>query len=342
MRSSVRSPVLLVVVAACVAAGGAVEAGIVRDPYTVWDPYARQQGQRYLAGGKALQGGGAVALRITGTNTSGVTGTRNTSAIFLGNYYDPQQGGVRSLFVTAEHNIADFYTASNVTSSVRVGSNFNSDPVQVVGVHRWINGDMSASRNPSMRDYSFFWGDATVAGSNAVFATASGNLAFVGYGRSASEAQGNLGQDGNVRAVFSPLDDEIDFGFNPDIFKQGLALSSNPLPGLGRIYTLDSGCLVADSLGRIVGMGVAGSVGTNFNGVSIFQSFGDDPVFLAQFSALALPPSCGADIDCDGGVNGADLGALLSAWGAPGPSDIDQDGTTGGADLGILLSAWTG
>jgi hypothetical protein len=89
-------------------------------------------------------------------------------------------------------------------------------------------------------------------------------------------------------------------------------------------------------------MGVAGSVGTNFNGVSIFQSFGDDPVFLAQFSALALPPSCGADIDCDGGVNGADLGALLSAWGAPGPSDIDQDGTTGGADLGILLSAWTG
>jgi hypothetical protein len=337
-----RSPALLVVVAACVAAGGAVEAGIVRDPYTVWDPYARQQGQRYLAGGKALQGGGAVALRIRGADANGVYGTRNTSAIFLGNYYDPQQGAVRALFVTAEHNIADFYTAFDVTSSVRTGPHFNSDPGQTLNVNRWIAGNMSASRNPSMRDYSFFWGDATVAGSNAVFATASGNLAFVGYGRTGSEAQGNLGIDGNVRAVFSPLDNDISFGFNPDIFKQGLALSFNTLPGLGRITSGYSGSLVADSLGRIVGMTVAGSVGTSFDGVSIFQSFGDDPVFLAQFSALALPPSCGADIDCDGGVNGADLGALLSAWGAPGPSDIDQDGTTGGADLGILLSAWTG
>jgi hypothetical protein len=248
---------------------------------------------------------------------------------------------MRALFVTAMHNIADFDGYTTV-STVRMGSNFNSDPGQVVGVNRWIAGNMSASRNPSMRDYSFFWGDTTVAGNNAVFGTASGYLAFVGYGRSASEAQGNLGQDGNVRAVFSPLDNQISFGFNPDIFKQGFTQDADTFPGLGRIYQLDSGCLVADSLGRIVGMGVAGSVGTNFNGVSIFQSFGDDPVFLAQFSALALPPSCGADIDCDGGVNGADLGALLSAWGAPGPSDIDQDGTTGGADLGILLSAWTG
>jgi hypothetical protein len=172
---------------------------------------------------------------------------------------------------------------------VRTGSNFNSDPGQLVGVNRWITGNMSASRNPSMRDYSFFWGDTTVAGNNAVFGTASGNLAFVGYGRSASEAQGNLGQDGNVRAVFSPLDNDIWFGFNPDIFKQGLALSFNTLPGLGRIYTLDSGCLVADSLGRIVGMGVAGSVGTSFDGVSIFQSFGDDPVFMAQFNELTVP-----------------------------------------------------
>jgi hypothetical protein len=271
------------------AATTSADAGIVRDPYSVWDPYARAQGQNYLAGGPGLQGGGAVALRITGTSAGGVIGTRNTSAIFLGNYYDSNQGGMRSLFVTAEHNIADFYTASDVTSSVRTGSNFNSDPGQVVGVNRWITGNMSASRNPSMRDYSFFWGDTTVAGNNVVFGTASGNLAFVGYGRSASEAQGNLGQDGNVRAVFSPLGTGVSFGFNPEFFKQGVVNSFNTLAGLGRTYQLDSGCLVADSFGRIVGMGVAGSVGTGFDGVSVFQSFGDDPVFMAQFNELTVP-----------------------------------------------------
>jgi len=81
----------------------------------------------------------------------------------------------------------------------------------------------------------------------------------------------------------------VSFGFNPEFFKQGIANSANQLAGLGRIYTLDSGCLVADSLGRIVGMGVAGSVGTGFNGVSVFQSFGDDPVFMAQFNELTVP-----------------------------------------------------
>jgi hypothetical protein len=52
-------------------------------------------------------------------------------------------------------------------------------------------------------------------------------------------------------------------------------------------------------------------------------------------------PTCGADIDCDGGVNSADLGALLSAWGTPGPADIDQSGAADSLDLAILLSAWT-
>ena len=36
------------------------------------------------------------------------------------------------------------------------------------------------------------------------------------------------------------------------------------------------------------------------------------------------------------------LGALLSAWGEPGPTDIDDSGATDSADLGTLLSAWTG
>jgi MYXO-CTERM domain-containing protein len=274
------------------AATSSADAGIVRDPYNVWDPYARAQGQNYLAGGSALQGGGAAHLRIESS-----IGTRNTSSIFLGNYYDPQQGGMRSLFVTAMHNIADF-DGHTTTSAVRLGSNFNTDPGQVIGVNRWIAGNMSGSRNPSMRDYSFFWGSTTVTGSNVnnvVFGEAFENLAFVGYGRTGSEAQGNLGIDGNARAVFSPLDFEVSFGFNSEIYKQGIALSGNQLAGLGRITSGYSGGLVVNSLGQTVGMVVAGSLGTQFNGVSVFQSFWNDPVFMGQFNELSTAvPSPGA------------------------------------------------
>ncbi len=51
-------------------------------------------------------------------------------------------------------------------------------------------------------------------------------------------------------------------------------------------------------------------------------------------------PGGSADFDGDGIVDGADLGFLLGAWGAP-DADLNGDGTTDGADLGILLSLWT-
>ena len=55
-------------------------------------------------------------------------------------------------------------------------------------------------------------------------------------------------------------------------------------------------------------------------------------------------PSCIADLNNDGVVNGADLGILLAAWGpcsaTPCTGDLNNDGVVDGADLGILLSAW--
>ncbi len=48
-----------------------------------------------------------------------------------------------------------------------------------------------------------------------------------------------------------------------------------------------------------------------------------------------------ADLNCDGAVNGADLGLLLSDWAATsGPADLNGDHFVDGADLGILLSNW--
>ena len=52
---------------------------------------------------------------------------------------------------------------------------------------------------------------------------------------------------------------------------------------------------------------------------------------------IAAP--CPADLNGDGVVGGADLGALLSAWGSTG-GDVNDSGDTDGADLGIMLSAW--
>lgn len=49
-----------------------------------------------------------------------------------------------------------------------------------------------------------------------------------------------------------------------------------------------------------------------------------------------------ADLDGDGDVDGADLGALLASWGGSGPADLSGDGVVDGADVGLLLGAWTG
>lgn len=52
---------------------------------------------------------------------------------------------------------------------------------------------------------------------------------------------------------------------------------------------------------------------------------------------------CPADLNSDGTVNGADLGAMLAQWGpasAQSPADLTRDGTVDGADLGMLLASW--
>jgi hypothetical protein len=55
------------------------------------------------------------------------------------------------------------------------------------------------------------------------------------------------------------------------------------------------------------------------------------------------PSGAVADLTCDGGVCGADLGLLLGAWGTDGTpvgADLNGDGTVSGSDLGLLLGAW--
>ena len=50
---------------------------------------------------------------------------------------------------------------------------------------------------------------------------------------------------------------------------------------------------------------------------------------------------CRADVNCDGIVDSADLGLILSGWGSDITQyDIDGDGSVQGGDLGYLLGTW--
>ena len=88
------------------------------------------------------------------------------------------------------------------------------------------------------------------------------------------------------------------------------------------------------------------------------QQSGQFPSFVAKENALVAigaaraarlvieatdGPACApADFDCDGAVNGDDLGRLLAAWGICGScaEDLTGDGAVDGDDMGQLLSAW--
>jgi len=63
-------------------------------------------------------------------------------------------------------------------------------------------------------------------------------------------------------------------------------------------------------------------------------------------SCSVCDPACVGDLNNDDLVDGADLGALLVAWGTNGSSqpgsDVNDDGVVDGADLGALLVAWGG
>lgn len=60
-------------------------------------------------------------------------------------------------------------------------------------------------------------------------------------------------------------------------------------------------------------------------------------------SAPELEACCPADLNGDGVVSGADLGALVALWGqSPGDSraDLNGDGLINGADIGKMLTRW--
>ncbi len=92
---------------------------------------------------------------------------------------------------------------------------------------------------------------------------------------------------------------------------------------------------------------------TNSNGVHVLDVDSQtSTTVLSDFSGQYIDrlvldePTIPGDLTGDGQVGGADLGILLSEWGACDdcddcPADLTGDCEVGGADLGVLLSNWT-
>jgi len=78
-------------------------------------------------------------------------------------------------------------------------------------------------------------------------------------------------------------------------------------------------------------------------GLEAFDFDGDGAVTTLDAPGMqAAVQGALGDLNADGVIGGADLAALLQAWGpAPSSCDLTLDGRVDGADLGRLLAAWT-
>jgi len=90
--------------------------------------------------------------------------------------------------------------------------------------------------------------------------------------------------------------------------------------------------------GDFTAVGSIGQLGTT-------AMHGGDFDFSSGVLSSEEPMCVLADFDCDGFVNGADLGVLLLNWGAcPTDArcigDLNRDGNVNGADLGTLMANW--
>jgi hypothetical protein len=91
----------------------------------------------------------------------------------------------------------------------------------------------------------------------------------------------------------------------------------------------------------VTGAGVCSTL--NAKGQFVFRA-GDSVNQIYTIAKIDLGPApCPADLTGDGVVNGADIAALLGAWGPCSgscPADLTGDGVVNGADLAALLGAW--
>jgi hypothetical protein len=207
-------------------------------------------------------------------------------------------------------------------------------------------GDANRDGFPDIAAGSAFNSDAGMhAGRVVIFSGATGTELVSFYG----EAPGD--KFGASVAYGGDLDGDL----FPDIIVGAPgndADPDSPIDHTGRVYSIS--ILRNEVLSTVTGTGETDWLGWSCAGGADFNRDGLDDLFLgAPLASRDLPlvgaahvlltkderAGCISDLNGDGLVNGADLAALLSAWGTSG-GDLTGDTRTNGADLAHLLGAW--
>ncbi|MEC9373538.1 MAG: hypothetical protein VYC34_06830 [Planctomycetota bacterium] len=156
------------------------------------------------------------------------------------------------------------------------------------------------------------------------------------------------GQLGSVLIADHPIFEGVDsFVTRSGVTMQGMIFGgyrptiTNVTPGSTKVATWDSGhTLVAIAPNpKVVELGFH-PVSSDVNANAYWDAATDGGIIMANALRFVGLDPCPADLDGDGSVGPADLGALLGGWGMSGPADLDGDGAVGSADLGAMLGSW--
>ncbi len=133
----------------------------------------------------------------------------------------------------------------------------------------------------------------------------------------------------------------------------------SPTPGMMECNAhlpLNPSLTIADFIGlehpAIVALyaGSAGGSGFDLGAIGLQQAVairirvapGMSPNVEIDAVSRVLPKCSPADLNCDGAINGVDLGYLLAAFGTTDPSaDLDASGTVDANDLTVVLAGWS-
>ncbi len=301
--------------------------------------YDDGSGPALYAGGHFETAGGQAAHHIAkwdGEEWSGIGGTDHH--VFALTVYDFEDGEGEALYLSGRFGEAGGLPTSRIA---RWDGEEFSDLGGGVGSWTWDVQGFDDGSGPALYAAGDFnsVGDGVLADSIA---------RWDGDGWSAVGDPENYQGGSKVLAVY-------DDGMGPALHNDGMQWDPDQEEWLRGPYRWDG-----EQWARL-GDGVDGSGFVNIYALEVYDS-GDGPALYTagtfdtaggeDASNIAAWQGCPSeaapgDLTGDGVVGGADLGILLSEWGACAdcddcPADLTGDCAVGGADLGVLLSNWSG
>jgi hypothetical protein len=241
------------------------------------------------------------AVRAGGVETFGGGNTTYVNCLFAGNQATGSGGGA-AVWIGVSSSIVRAYNCTFASNTATS-----------------VAGGINTTSGGTLNAYNcVFWGNSGPGGATAANqVNAGGGTNLVQY----SVVQGGFAGTGN--AATDPLFVSAGTG--------NYALqAASPAVDAG------SNTLVA-TLGMTADL--AGAV--RFVDIAAVADTGVGPAPVVDRGAFEVQrPPCAADLNADGRVDGADLGALLGNFGGAGVGDLDGNGLVDGADLGALLGVF--